>query len=64
MTETQTFTLPLDQFTEASMALLTYAQLRPTEFAVCSIAITAGVVTIVVPLAIGFAATGPVGGEF
>lgn len=64
MTETQTFTLPLDQFTEAGKALLTYAQHHPTEFAVCSLVITAGVVTIVVPLGMGFGATGPVGGEF
>lgn len=44
------------------MALLMYAEEHPVEFAIFSLVVVAGVVTIVVPLAIGFGAAGPVAG--
>lgn len=64
MTETKTHTLELDQFPDSGKALLNYAQQNPAAFGLSCLAITAGVVTITVPLTIGFGAAGPVAGEF
>lgn len=63
MTEIKTHTLALNQFDESGKALLTYAQQHPTTFGLSCLAITAGVVTIIVPLAIGLGAAGTVAGE-
>lgn len=63
MTETKTFKFGLDQFTDAGKALLKYAEQHPTEFGICCLGIAAGLVTIIVPLAMGFSAAGPVIGE-
>lgn len=63
VTKTNTFVFALDQFTEAGRALLLYAEQHPVQFALFSLMIVAGLVTIIVPLAMGFSAAGPVAGE-
>lgn len=64
MTTTKTFIFALAQFTQAGKDLLLYAQRHPALFALCSLTIAAGIVTIIVPLAIGFSSAGPITGEF
>lgn len=64
MLESNTFVFSLDQFTAAGKALLAYAERHPARFALSSVAIAAGLVTIIVPLALGFGGVGPVAGEF
>lgn len=63
MAETRSYKFPLNQFTAAGKALIMYAEHHPAEFAILSLVIVAGVVIIVVPIAIGFGAAGPVAGQ-
>lgn len=60
---TTTFIFPLAQFTDAGRALLNFVQRHPTQFAICSLVIAAGLATIIVPHAIGFGAAGIIIGE-
>lgn len=64
MANTNTFTFPYDQFTDSGKALLSHVQQHPALFGLSGLAITAGLVTAIVPIAIGFSAIGPVAGEF
>lgn len=63
MANTNTFTLPFDQFTDSGKALLLHVQQHPALFGLSGLAISAGLVTAIVPRAIGFSAKGPVAGE-
>lgn len=64
MLESNTFGFALDEFTAAGKALLAYAERHPAHFALSSFAIVAGLVTIIVPLALGFGGVAPLAGEF
>jgi hypothetical protein len=63
MPATKTYTLPLHQFPQAGRDLLAYAQKHPTLFGISVILIAAGTVTIVVPIALGFTASGVAAGK-
>lgn len=59
MSAVKAYTFSLNQLSQSGKDLIAYAQKDPASFGVCSILITAGLVTIIVPLAMGFTATGP-----
>lgn len=61
--ESNTCSFPLDQFTDVGEALLLFAQYQPALFGLSFVAITAGLVTITVPVAIGFSTVGTVAGK-
>lgn len=70
MSESNTFVFPLDQFTETGKSLLLTAQQNPPAFglssvviAVAGLTIVGGLVTLIVPIAVGFSAAGPVAGK-
>lgn len=56
------FYFALDQFNAAGRALLMFAEQHPHLFRLSLLMIVAGLVTIIVPIALGFSATGPVAG--
>lgn len=62
--KTNTFYFILAQFTKVGQALLMFAKLHPALFGLFLVMIAAGLATIVVPVAYGFGASGPVAGEF
>lgn len=62
MSDLKTYTLPLDQFSQAGRDLLAFAQNHPALFGILTVAIVAGLVTIIVFLALGFTPVGVAAG--
>lgn len=62
MSATNVFTFELHQLTQPGKDLLAFAQKHPVLFGLLSVVIVAGIVTIVVPLTVGFGGTGVLAG--
>lgn len=64
MGEENTFKFAIDQLEQSGRDLLEFAEKNPVVFSLGAITIAAGVATIVVPIAVGFGAAGPIAGMF